>query len=137
VGPAIRVRARPGAAPLGAIFGGIGLLGGAAVALLGLDRIPLTLCVFKGLTGVPCPTCGSTRTLARLATGDVAGAMAMNPAAALAAAGVALWALADLALLPGRRALAVEASPRLGRALRAAVPLLLLLNWAYLVASGR
>lgn len=135
--PPLRVRARPGAPPLGAIFGGIGLLAGAAIALLGLDRVPLTLCVFKGLTGVPCPTCGSTRTLGQLATGDLAGAVTMNPAAALAAVGVALWALADLVLLPGRRAVALEASPRLGRLLRVAIPLLLLLNWAYLVAAGR
>ena len=134
---ALRVRARAGAPPLGAIFGGIGLVAVAAVWALRLDRLPLTFCVFKGLTGMPCPTCGSTRTLGQLAAGDLAGALTMNPLAALAAASVALWALADLVLLPGRRALSVELSPRLGRALRVVIPLLVFLNWVYLVAAGR
>ena len=47
--------------------------------MLGIDRIPLTFCVFKGLSGLPCPTCGSTRTVARLFDLDPAGALAMNP----------------------------------------------------------
>ena len=104
----IRLVARPSAPPLGAIFGGIGLLAAAAVWLLRLDRIPLTLCVFKGLTGLPCPTCGSTRALGRLFALDFAGALAMNPFTTLVAVLVAGWAVADLVLLPRRRALDLE-----------------------------
>ena len=133
----MRLVARPGAPPLGLVFGGIGLRGAAAVGLLRLDRLPLTLCVFKGLTGLPCPTCGSTRTLGRLFALDFAGAWSQNPLATAAAFGLAAWALADLALLPRRRALRLEIAPRLGPALRWAALLLFLLNWAYLVAAGR
>jgi hypothetical protein len=133
----LRLVARPGAPPLGLVFGAIGLLGAAAVWLLRFDRIPLTLCLFKGLTGLPCPTCGSTRTLGRLFALDFAGALAMNPLTTVVAAVVSAWALADLALLPRRRALGLEIAPRFGRALRWVALLLFLANWAYLVTAGR
>jgi hypothetical protein len=133
---ALRVRAAQGP-PLGAIFAGIGVLGGVAVSLFGLDRLPWPLCYFKAISGLPCPTCGSTRALGRLAALDLPGALALNPLATLAAALVALWALADLALMARQRALAVELGPRLAGAVRAAVVLGVLLNWAYLIASGR
>ena len=98
---------------------------------------PLTLCVFKGLTGLPCPTCGSTRALGRLFALDFAGALAMNPFTTLLALVVAAWALADLALLPARRALELDVPPRHGAALRAGALVLFLANWVYLVAAGR
>ena len=137
VGPAVRLVARPAAPPLGAIFAGIGLLAGAAVWLLRLDRVPLTLCVFKGLTGLPCPTCGSTRALGRLFVLDFAGALAMNPFTTVVAVVLAAWGIADLALLPRRQALGLEVSPPLARALRVLALVLFLANWLYLVAAGR
>jgi hypothetical protein len=133
----VRLVARPGSPPLGLVFFGIGLLAAAAVGLLRLDRLPLTLCVFKGLTGLPCPTCGSTRTLGRLFALDFAGAWSQNPLATLGAVAVAAWGLADLALLPRRRALGLEIAPRLGPALRWGALVLFLANWVYLIAAGR
>ncbi len=133
----VRLRARPGAAPLGAIFGGIGLLGGIAVSLLHLDRLPFALCVFKNLSGLPCPTCGSTRAMGRLFSLDLAGALAMNPLTTLGAGVVAAWALADLALLPRGCALGIDVQPRLASRLRVAALLIFLLNWVYLLTAGR
>jgi hypothetical protein len=133
----VRVGTRAGARPLGAIFGGIGVLAAAAISLLHLDRLPVTLCVFKGLTGLPCPTCGSTRTLARLFALDFGGALTMNPFMTLVAVVVAAWAVADLVLLPARRALDVSVAPRLGLALRVSALILFLTNWVYLMAAGR
>lgn len=135
--PPVRLVARANAPPLGAIFLGIGLLAGAAVWLLRLDRIPLTLCVFKGLTGLPCPTCGSTRALGRLVALDFAGALAMNPFATVVAVVLGAWGVADLVLLRRGQALGLEVSPRLGLALRVLTLGLFLANWVYLVAVGR
>jgi hypothetical protein len=134
---AVRVSAVPGAPPLGAIFGGIGVLAAAVVGALGLDRLPLTFCVFKGLSGLPCPTCGSTRTVARLFDLDPAGALAMNPFTTIVAVVLAAWAVVDLLLLPSRRALRVGFSPRLGRVLRIAALVAFMANWVYLLAMGR
>ena len=131
------LRARPGAAPVGAILAACALAAIAVVAVLHLDRLPFSLCVFKAVTGVPCLTCGTTRALALLARLDLAGALRMNP---LATAGVLLlgpWAAADLALLPGGRALVLQLSPSAARAARIAVVAAVLLNWAWLVAAGR
>jgi hypothetical protein len=134
--PALRVVTTPGP-PVGAIYGGIGLAAAGAVWLLRLDRVPVTFCVFKGLTGLPCPTCGTTRALGRLFALDLGGALALNPFVTLVAALVAAWALGDLALLPRRRALGVRLSPRLALALRVGALFLFLANWVYLVAAGR
>lgn len=135
--PLVRLGTRTGGPPLGVVFGGIGLVAAGAIALLRLDRLPLTLCVFKGLTGLPCPTCGSTRALARLFGLDFAAALAMNPFTTLAAVVVAAWALADLVLLPSRRSLDVSVSPRLAPVLRVGALVLFLANWVYLMAAGR
>jgi len=133
----VRWSAVRGRAPLGAIFGGIGVLVAAAVALLHLDRLPFTVCLFKGLTGMPCPTCGSTRALARLFGLDLTGALAMNPVVTAVGVVIAAWALVDLALLPGRRSLRLELSPRLGHLLRAVALVAFFLNWVYLILAGR
>jgi len=134
--PPFRLRAfdRP---PLGLVFAGAGLVVGAAVLVLRLDRLPFALCAFKQITGLPCPTCGGTRALGRLAALDLPGAFAMNPLAVAAAGVVALWALADLALLPRRQSLRLSVRPDLGFPVRVAVVLLAAANWAYLVLSGR
>ena len=134
--PPLRLVSRAGP-PLGLIFASIGGLVAIAVGVLHLDRLPIALCYVKVLTGLPCPSCGSTRALGRLFALDVAGAFAMNPLATFGALVLAAWAVADLALLPRRRALGVEIGPPLGSALRAAAVVVLLANWAYLLAAGR
>ena len=137
VPPAVRLSARASAPPLGAIFGAIGLIAAAAVRVLHLDRIPFSLCYFKAFTGLPCPTCGTTRALGRLFSFDFAGALRMNPFMTLLAVVVAAWAVADLALLPRRQALDVEVSPRVAFALRVGALVLFLASWVYLIAAGR
>jgi hypothetical protein len=132
----LRLVARPGP-PLGLIFGATGVLLTLAVGLLHLDRLPIALCYLKAFTGLPCPTCGSTRALGRLFALDPRGALAMNPLATLVAVAVVFWAACDLVLLPRRLALGVELAPRVGVALRVAAVAAALLNWIYLLAVGR
>ena len=135
--PALAVRARPGAAPLGLIFGGLGVTLGGVAALLHVDRLPFTICLFKAMTGWPCMSCGSTRAVVRLASLDVPGALAMNPLATVGVLALLVWAVADLCLWPGGRALVVQASPPVARLLRVLAVAAVLVNWAYLFAVGR
>jgi hypothetical protein len=130
----LRLTDRP---PLGLVFAACGAVSGAAVALLHIDRLPFAMCAFKQLTTLPCPTCGGTRALGRLAALDLAGAFAMNPLAVALGVVVALWAVADLVLLPRRRSLRLEVRRDAALAVRVAVVLLASANWAYLVLAGR
>lgn len=137
VRPPLRLRATPGGLPVGALLAGVTMTGALAVSLLHLDHLPITVCTFKRLTGLPCPSCGSTRALAALARLDLGAAFALNPGATLAALLLVAWAAVDLVLLVRRRALAVDVSPGLSSVLRVSLVVAVLANWAYLLAAGR
>ena len=91
-------------------------------------------CTFRGLTGIPCPTCGTTRVALALLDLDLATAFAVNPLATVAGASffaggvlALIWALlrAPVVILDG-------GLPRWWVAVLAAV---VLANWGYLIAG--
>ncbi|MGD2091559.1 MAG: DUF2752 domain-containing protein, partial [Candidatus Aminicenantes bacterium] len=43
------------------------------------NRLPHLPCVFKAITGYPCPTCGSTRMVSSLINLDILSAFVWNP----------------------------------------------------------
>jgi len=133
----VRLVARAGATPLGAIFLACGLVIAAAVGLLHLDHLSVSFCAFKAVTGLPCMTCGTTRAFGRLASLDLRGAIVMNPLSAAVALGLVPWGIADLALWPRGRALELEISPAVAPVLRVAGVAGVFANWAYLIAAGR
>lgn len=45
----------------------------------------LTLCLFKNVTGIPCPACGTTRSILLLLNGNFMDAFTLNPFGVLAA----------------------------------------------------
>ncbi len=88
-------------------------------------------CLFHSITGLPCPTCGATRAVLALSHLDLAGAAAMNPLAALGAAGFVLGGLAaGTAALTGR-SLKAPALP--ARALRGVAIFAVSANWVWLL----
>ncbi len=137
IGLPLTLSAHPGATPVGLIAGGILAAGCLAVRLLSLDDLGFSICSFKLWTGLPCPSCGSTRALGCLAHFDLAGAFAMNPLATLTAAGIALWAFLDLVMVPSRRSLALRIEPSRHPLVLRCLLAALAVNWAYLFAAGR
>jgi len=88
-------------------------------------------CLFRELTGLPCPTCGTAHAAMALARLDVAGAIAFNPLATLVAALFFLGGAAAAAAFFAGRALR---EPRLsGSAPRLAAALAVAANWAWLL----
>jgi hypothetical protein len=115
---------------LGLIWGAIAL----AAALLAPLATPLAsllpVCVFRDLTGLPCPGCGTAHAALALARLDLPHAIAFNPLATLGALVFLLGgAAAAVATLAGRPLL----EPRLsGWAPRSAGLLAFAANWAWL-----
>mgnify|MGYP003543483878 CR=1 FL=1 len=133
----LRLRAPVGQLPLGAIFGVIAVVATVAVGVLQLDHLGFPVCLFKAMTGLPCPACGSPRALGRLFAQDLSGAFAMNPLVTIGAFVLVPWAVADLVLLTRGRALDVSVAPSAGLWLRMAAVAAVAVNWVWLVASGR
>jgi hypothetical protein len=59
---------------------------------LHLRHRPATFCLFRELTGIPCPFCGGTTAAVRLGHGNIRGALAASP---LAVGMLAAWPLLD------------------------------------------
>ena len=120
-----------GFAPLWSL---LGLAGLAVFARFALQRnLPLPQCWLRKLTGIPCPSCGCTRSLAAWMDGDLVQAFQFNPLFFLFCITVLAWlALWTVEALTGRAVL-VHLRARLGRwpLWKAAVGLLAL-NWLYL-----
>jgi len=111
----------------------------AAVSALALRPLWLAIvpllrpCPFRSLTGIPCPTCGTTRAAAAFFDGDLLAALAANPLAAamgllfvVGAPLATLWAIArwPFPLLPTPLPLWV----------RIGAVLLLVVNWLYVIS---
>lgn len=95
------------------------------------------VCLFHRLTGLPCLTCGSTRALAALASGDVAGAFSRQPlAVAVTIALGAVFAAYTFCLFAARRHVFVRLEPSEWRVAGLALAGLALLNWVYLAWCG-
>lgn len=122
----------PSQIEFGLIYGVIALI------MLGVARWPPILsfapdCIFKGLTGGPCPTCGSTRALVLLSHGDLVPAFSLNPLVTLAMIAAVLYFLANLIMLafhlPRITCILTDKEKNV---VRAAAIILLLAQWAYL-----
>jgi len=98
--------------------------------------LPLTGCVWKCATGIPCAGCGGTRALAALANGSLLDALAWNPGAVIALFAAAVAVLYAACVLVFRRE---PWRPKLpaGAWWTAAAVFLIAANWAYLLLFAR
>lgn len=109
------------------------LAGGVLAAAWLFAPFPTPACAFRGITGVPCPSCGGTRCLRSLLAGHLAEAATWNPlvfaaaAAALAFAGYA--AVVTAFRLPRLRLRSISKAER--NLLRLGVAVVFLANWGY------
>jgi Protein of unknown function (DUF2752) len=91
-------------------------------------------CTFRNLTGIPCPSCGTTRTALALLDFDIGAALAVNPLAAIV--GVAFIIGGGLALIwVVARGPIPTFNLRWSRWWTAAVVAAILINWVYLILT--
>lgn len=112
-----------------------------ALLLVGLSSLAarmaalLPACPFKSLSGMPCPSCGTTRAAVALARLDLMDAVAVNPLATLAWLG-----LIGGGLIAGLRAVCGKPWPeprwQLSAPGRWLLLSVILANWIYLVGVG-
>ena len=120
----------------------LGLLWGTVVVVL-LALVPyawqlagsLPVCTFKAIVGIPCPTCGITRTILALADLEFSTALRTNPLGA-----VLLTAFVGRGT--GRRGVRDPGQAAEGAALESATHrearsrAVIVANWAYLISRG-
>ncbi len=121
------------------IWGSIGLFVALCSRFVPFDRIPLPPCLFHKITGIPCPTCGFTRTFRLIARLRLLDGFLMNPVAALIFAFMVVFVVYAAVVLAFRK-------PRIrlhlnGRRelniVRVLVAVVVISNWIYLIAMGR
>jgi hypothetical protein len=126
-------RKSPSEIEFGIIYGAIAVMAMVAARYLPImDMAPA--CAFKAFTGIPCPTCGTTRSLTHLAHGDIAGSLILNPLFSLAMQTALILFFACLARLPFTRSgITLNHTRNEGTFLRAGMAGLFLANWIYLI----
>jgi hypothetical protein len=109
------------------------IAGGAAWLALAL---PWPQCLFLAVTGLPCVTCGATRSAIAFLHGDFLSAVRWNPLAFVAFCALVAFDLYAAIVLLGRttRPRIVDWTITEKNVVRIAVLTLLALNWIYLLA---
>jgi hypothetical protein len=103
------------------------VLGIGVVALRAAAGLEGSVCWLKRLTGVPCPTCGSTRAMLALAHADPWLALRQSPFVVAALGAALVWAVV-LRRRPTARELRLGWPIALG---------LLLVGWIWVIVDGR
>jgi len=112
------------------VLGWLGLVA-ASVALSQAKGFEISLCMFKKLTGLPCPTCGATRGCLSILHGHIIDGWLFNP---MLFTIFGLW-VASVALRLGfGRAVKFNLSRRQRIISWIAITVMVLVNWAYLIA---
>ena len=118
------------------VFAAAAALVGAVLWLAHYSGLGLSVCTWKGLTGMPCAGCGGTRSVSLLLGGEVASALAMNPLAIIAVAGT-LLATVYAGLVVVFRLEPLRPPFLRAKFWRFALPGLIGANWIYLLLAGR
>jgi hypothetical protein len=100
-------------------------------------HLPMPGCAFHSLTGLPCLTCGATRSALQFMHGHFITSLAFNPLAFASYCGIALFDLyaAAVLVLHAPRLRFEKFSNHEKKMLRGFVVALLVANWIYLLSA--
>lgn len=101
-----------------------------------VKQIPRIPCVFKTITGLPCPTCGATRALKSLFQFDIVSAFLWNPMLFLAGIAFIAWVVYGFYMSFSGKKAKIILTGKEKRFLRWGVVILILFDWIYLAIAG-
>ena len=95
-----------------------------------------SFCMIKRITNIPCPSCGSTRSVSSLLHGDFAGAIYWNPLGLVVLAimiFLPIWLAVDLILKKDSLLQSYKSTEKTLRKKTVAIPLIILviINWIW------
>jgi len=105
------------------------------------DGHDIQVCLFKKVTGIPCPSCGATHSIVSLIHGDISGAVMENPLGILLASCLLVfpfWILMDWMKKEVRFYKFYLRTEALLRRKYVAIPaiMMLLINWIWNIYKG-
>jgi len=120
------------------IWGSVGILALAMARFVPRQLMDLYVCPFRHFTGIPCLTCGMTRSFQHLVRLELGQAVALSPFGALFAVLTGLYVLYAIAVVafPLPRVRVRVDNSFLRWTLRLGIPALLLANWVYMMIHG-
>lgn len=104
-------------------------------------NISAEICLIKHVTNIPCPSCGSTRSVISLSKGDFIGALNLNPIGYLVALIMLvapIWIIADTIMRSNTLFAFYQKTETYLKKRKIAIPLILLLiiNWIWNITKG-
>ena len=121
---------------LGLIFGALTILGLISVRIASPYLTHLPGCTFHNITGIPCPSCGATRSAVLLANGNFFNALKMNPLFLFFYIGLLAWGSFSLLMFCMGKKISVKLSYLEARIIRWGAVAVILLNWTYLIIAN-
>jgi hypothetical protein len=124
--------------PFGMIFGVFGIFALLGARLIHWLNPPLPACMFKSITGYPCPTCGMTRSIEAFAEFHFWQSFLMNPLFFLAGIGIGMYSFYSTGIycfkFPKFKIIWTKKRTNITRLLAV---ILIVLNWGYLIIMHR
>ncbi|UCE18147.1 MAG: DUF2752 domain-containing protein [Gemmatimonadota bacterium] len=130
------VQKEKGDLDLGLVYGGIGVFCFVGARFLSELTALLPRCPFHRVTGLPCPTCGTTRSGILLSQFNIVGAFLVNPLFVLVSFAVGVWALSAFVLHIANRRIQVVQFDDAKPVIRILLVGTILANWVYLIFAG-
>jgi len=105
----------------------------AVIILRSFNRLPHFPCVFKTVTGFPCPTCGSTRVVTSLLKFDIIEAFGWNPLVFLIGIAFIIWVSYGFYMQISGKKIKIRLSKKESLFIKLVLLILFFSNWIYLV----
>jgi hypothetical protein len=100
-----------------------------------LNRVPFIPCLFKRITGIPCPSCGATRMCFSLLHREIVSAFLFNPLMFLGGIVFFLWIAYGFYMWFSKKKILLKFTKGETLIMKLFLLTLFLLNWCYLIIS--